>query len=153
MNKKSIILGIIIILVTCFLTTGCIFYNLLSSTDFKDHFSAIGYEVSDTETTTFEYDNHLVAKKDDVPFKIEYYNFVDDIAAQKAYKVMKEDLPNLITTNSKDQETTGNIMAKYVCVSDNEYIVISRVKNTIIFINGTNDYSSEIDNILTDIKY
>ena len=46
MNKKSILLGILI-LITVFLTTGCIFYNLLDSKDFKDQFTAIGYTINE----------------------------------------------------------------------------------------------------------
>lgn len=153
MNKKTVLLGILIIIVTCFLTTGCIFYNLLNSKDFSDYFAALGYEISDSVETTYEYENNLVATKGDVPFKIEYYSFDDEVEAKKAYKKMKEKLPYLITSNSKDNELTSNVMSKYICKSDNEYIIISRVKNTIIFINGTQEYSSEIDNLLTDIRY
>lgn len=154
MKNKSAIFGLIIIALVCVLTTGCLFYNLVDSEEFKNHFGAVGYTVSNTETPKYDTaKTYLVAEKSDVPFKIEYYEFSSDVEAQKVYKKYKEDIPNYITTDSKNTESTSNVLSKIVAVSTDEYIVISRVKNTLIFIAGTNDYATEIDKLLTDIKY
>ena len=150
-NKKNILLGVLILLVVC-LTTGC-FYNLVDSKTFKEHFSAIGYTVSDTEEAKYETDKYLVATKEDVPYKIEYYEFKDEIEAKKVYKNYKDSIIDYITSTSDNKETTGAVFTKTVAVSEKEYIVISRVKNTLIFIAGTNDYSKEINKVLEDIKY
>ena len=151
-SKHSIIIGIIIVIGVCILATGCGFKSI-SASEFKDHFGALGYTVSETEKGLYESNSYRVATKDDVPFKIEYYEFANETDAKKVYKNYKDDLPNYITTNSKDTETKGAVITKYVAVSDNEYIVISRVKKTLIFIAGTNEYSKEIDKLLEDIGY
>ena len=44
-NNKSIILGILIIILVCIITVGCGFYNLLKPKDFKEHFGALGYTI------------------------------------------------------------------------------------------------------------
>ena len=153
MNKKSIIAGVLIVLVVS-LVTGCNFGpKPLNNTDFKEHFGALGYTISDTETGRYESDKYLVATKEDVPYKIEYYEFKEEVDAKKAYKNYKDSISEFITSDSKNQETTGAVFSKIVAVSTNEYIIISRVKNTLIFINGTKDYSTDIDKLLTDIKY
>ena len=152
-NNKSIILGILIIILVCIITVGCGFYNLLKPKDFKEHFGALGYTISDTETPKYETDTYLVASKDDVPFKIEYYEFKDDNEAKKIYNEYYDHIADYLTSDSNNKETTGAVLSKTVAVSDNEYIIISRVKNTIIFIAGTKDYKDEIDNLLEDIKY
>ena len=152
MNKKSIILGIAIIVVVI-LATGCGFYNLLKPEDFKNEFTAVGYTISDSEESEYEADSYLVATKSDVPFKIEYYSFKNEVEAKKVYEKYKKNIVKYITTDSKNKETTGAVFSKTVAVSTNEYIVISRVKNTLIFIAGTNDYSKEIDKLLENIKY
>lgn len=152
MNKKSVLLGVLIVVVTC-LTTGCIFYNYVDPTEFKEQFSARGYTVEKIDKADYEAEYISKATKEDVPYEIIYYEFATDADAKKAYKSYKDSLPNLITSDSKDTETTGNVISKYICKSDNEYIVISRVKNSLIFINTTLDYQSEIDEILEDIEY
>lgn len=152
MKNKSVLFGILIIVLVSF-ATGCVFYNLVDSAEFKNHFGALGYAVSDTEEGKYEADTYLVATKEDVPFKIEYYEFKDDTEAQKVYKKYKDNIVEYITTDSKNEETKGAVFTKTIAVSENEYIVISRVKNTLIFIAGTNDYAKEIDKLLEDIKY
>ena len=146
-NNKSIILGIALIIIVCIITVGCGFYNLLDAKDFKEHFGALGYTISDSETPKYEADTYLVATKEDVPYKIEYYEFEDELAAKKVYKKYFDSISDYITTDSKNKETTGAVLSKTVAVSDNEYI------NTLIFIASTKDYKSEIDNLLEDIKY
>lgn len=152
-KDKSIILGILIIIVVVLLTGCSLFYNLVESNDFKEHFGALGYTISDTETGSYESKNYLVATKEDIPFKIEYYEFETEVDAKKAYKNYKDNIGNYITTDSKDKETTGAVFSKTVAVSEKEYIVISRVKNTLIFIAGLNEYDDEINKLLDDIKY
>lgn len=152
-NNKSIILGIALIIIVCIITVGCGFYNLLNAKDFKEHFGALGYTISDSETPKYETDTYLVATKEDMPFKIEYYEFKEEIDAKKIYKKYKDSISDYITSDSKNTESTSAVLSKIVAASDNEYIVISRVKNTLIFIAGTKDYKSEIDNLLEEIKY
>ena len=152
-NNKSVILGIIIIIIVCIITVGCGFYNALKAKDFKEHFGALGYTISNKVTPKYDSDTYLVASKDDVPFSIEYYEFKDESEAKKIYKKYKDSISDYITSDSNNKETTGAVISKIVAVSDNEYIVISRVKNTLIFIAGTKDYKSEIDNLLEEIKY
>lgn len=153
MKNKSVLLGILIIVVVIFLT-GCGFYNLVDSEEFNNHFGALGYTISNKEEP--KYDNeatYLVATKSDVPYKIEYYEFENEVEAKKVYVKYSDSIADYITSDSKNKETTGAVFAKLVAVSEKEYIIISRVKNTIIFIAGTNDYANEIDTLLEEIKY
>lgn len=152
MKNKSVILGILIIVVVS-LATGCGFYNLLETQEFKEHFGALGYTTTDSEEGLYESKTYVVATKEDVPFKIEYYEFEDDVEAKKVYKKYEDSIADYITTDSKNLRTTGSVFTKFEAQSENEYIVISRVKNTLIFIAGTVDYKTEINNLLDDIKY
>lgn len=153
MKNKSVILGIIIIVVVCLVTTGCMFYNLLDTQEFKDHFGALGYTVTDSDEGLYESNSYVVATKEDVPYKIEYYEFEDEISTKKAYEKQIDAIANYITSDSENKRTDGAVFSKTVAVSEKEYIIISRVKNTMIFIAGTKEYQQEIDNFLEDIKY
>ena len=152
MKNKSVILGVLIIVIVS-LATGCVFYNLLDTEEFKEYFGAIGYTTSENEEALYESKTYVVATKDDVPYKIEYYEFEEEIDAKKIYKKYKDSISDYITTDSENLETTGAVFAKTVAESQDEYIVISRVKNTLIFIVGTQEHQEEIDTILEDIRY
>lgn len=151
-SKKSIILGIVLFIVVLLLT-GCMFYNLLKTNDFKEHFGALGYTIESATSEEFKPDSYLVASKEDVPYKIEYYEFNNEIDAKKAYEKYKKNIVKYITTDSKNKETTGAVFSKTVVNSTDEHLIISRVKNTLIFIAGTQDYAKEIDTLVEDIKY
>lgn len=153
MNKKSIIFGIIILVIVIF-TTGCVFYNVLKVDDFKNHFTALGYKISDTETPKFDNaKTYLVATKEDVPFRVEYYYFETEVAAKKTYEKFKKAISDYITSDSENTEKSGAVFSKTVANSEKEYLVISRVKNTLIFIAGTQDYKTEINNLVEEVKY
>ncbi len=152
MNRKSVALGIIIILIVI-LATGCGFYNLLKPEDFKKEFSDAGFTISENEESEYESDSYLVARKSEVPYEILYYSFKNEVEAKKVYEKYKKNIVKYITTDSQNKETTGAVFSKVVAISDKEYIIISRVKETLIFVAGTNEYAKQIDTLLEDIKY
>ena len=152
MKNKSVLFGILIIVIVS-ISTGCVFYNLLDTQEFKEHFGALGYSTTEDVESLYESKNYVVATKEDVPYKIEFYEFEDEVEARKIYKKYKDNISDYITSDSKNKETTGAVFAKTIAKSENEYIVISRVKNSLIFIVTTNDYQKEVDSLLEDIKY
>ena len=152
MKNKSVLFGILIIVIVS-ISTGCVFYNLLDTQEFKEHFGALGYSTTEDVESLYESKNYVVATKEDVPYKIEFYEFEDEVEAKKIYKKYKDNISDYITSDSKNKETTGAVFAKTIAKSENEYIVISRVKNSLIFIVTTNDYQKEVDSLLEDIKY
>ena len=153
MKNKSVILGIAIIVVVCFITAGCGLYNLLDTEEFKDYFGALGYTTNENAEGLYESKSYVVASKSDTEFNIEYYEFEEEVDAKKIYKKYKDNIVKYITSDSKNLETTGFAFSKTVAESQNEYIVISRVKNSLIFIEGTVEYKEEIDSLLKEIKY
>lgn len=152
MKNKSVLLGIILLVVGV-LATGCM-YSSLSSKDFKEHFGALGYTISETEKPLYDTGtSYIVATKADVPFKVEYYEFDEEIEAKKVYEKYKDNIKDYITSTSKNNETYGALFAKTVAVSDNEYVVISRVRSTIIFIATTKDYTNTVNDLLEEVGY
>ena len=153
MKNKSVLVGLVGIVLICVITTGCIFYNVLNASEFKEHFEDLGFTISDSEEGKYESETYYVASSEDKTYKVEYYAFDTEVNAKKAYQNFKENIASYITSTSQNHETSGAVFTKIVAKSDNEYIVISRVKNTLIFIAGTNDVSDDIDKILEDIRY
>ncbi len=144
---------VILVLVISLLTVGCSFFKMIDSKEFGEHFEALGYKIDNSAEALYDAKTYLVATKEDVPYKIEYYEFENDVDAKKVYKNYYDRIADYITSTSKNQEQSGNLMNKTVAVSEKEYIVISRVRESLIFIAGTNDYANEINDLLTDIGY
>ena len=152
MKNKSMIIGILMIVVVCLITTGC-FYKTLNKEEFSEHFTALGYTINDKAEAKYEAPTYLVASKNDVPYKFEYYEFDTEVDAKKVYEKYKKSIGDYITTDSKNEERSNVAFSKTTAVSDNEYIIISRVKKTLIFIATTKEYQSEVDKVLEEIKY
>ena len=155
-QNRSIMLGIIIIIIVIIASTGCAFYKSLNADDFKNQFAAIGYTIDkdqEAEYSDYKITSYQEASKEDMPFKVIYYEFENEIEAQKVYQKYKTNLANYLTTSSKNTETTGAVFTKMVATSEGEYIVISRIKNTLIFVPGLKDYKSTIDEMLVNIGY
>ena len=159
MKNKKVILGIVlvgvILSVIGILLIGSM-YSSLSAKDFKEHFGALGYTVSDKETPEFDTGtSYQVATKEDVPYKFVYYEFDDEVEAKIVYEKYKEanNIRKYITSESKNNETYGALFAKTVVKSENEYIVISRVRKTVVFVATTKEYTNEVDAILEEIGY
>ncbi len=153
MKNKSIIVGLVGVLLICLITTGCLFRKPLDKDEFKSHFEDLKYSVIEGDNARYEAEAYYIARKEDVAFEVEYYNFKNETEAKKAYQDYKSNITDFITAKAENNETTGSTFSKIVTESENEYIVVSRVKNTIIFILGTPENSEDIDTILKDIKY
>ncbi len=151
-EKLSILIGILIIVGVCLFTAGCGFKSI-DTEEFKNHFSALGFTISENEEAPYESKTYVVASKEDLPFKIEYYEFEKDTDAKKVFKNYNDNITKYITSDSKNSKTQGTQMQKNVSVSDNEYLVFSRVKKTLIIIIGTKEYSEEIDKYVEEIGY
>ena len=151
-SKKSIIIGILIILIVSF-ATGCGFKSALSTDEFKEHMGALGYTINDTKEGGYESKSYVVASKSDLPYEIEYYEFEEEIDAKKTFKKCEDNLATYLTSSSENLKTTSALFSRFTAKSEKEYIVFVRVKNTVIFIAGTNEYQEEIDSLLEEINY
>ncbi len=152
MNKKSVIVGFIGIIIICLVTTGCLFYNVLDSDDFKKNFQDLGYTITDNNEPKYDADTSLVASKGD-SYNIEYYEFKNETEAKIAYQNYKKNISSYITADAQNNETTGAVFSKMLTESPNEFIAVSRVKNTLIFIKSTPNEKNNIINLLKDIRY
>lgn len=145
MQNKSILLGIFIFIIVIIITTGCTNHKALSKTDFQKQFGALGYTVSEEE-------NHLSATKEDIPGKFEYYEYDDENSAIKEYNAFKKkNFEYLKDENTKEEK--GHDFSKDIIKSDDTYLIISRVKNTIITLKTSVDYENIVNKVLQDINY
>ena len=154
-NKKLIfiLIGIVLVGVAAIFLMFKLFDNSMTPEEFKNHLAALGYEVTEQTSPVDNTLTYMVATKSDVTYNVEYFDFKNEVEAKKYYKSLKKNLINYITSTTQDSETNGNIFSKQISISETDYVVISRIKKTLIFIDGTSDFQSDIESLLKKLKY
>jgi len=128
----------------------------ISASEFRNKMSQKGLEITDANSQFAQYSfikQVYIAGNKSESYQIEFYEFDNESYATGFYN----------NNASKFQETKGNVAAetnfsgknyaKYTLSSNNQYMVISRVNNTVIYIDADSSYKNEIENILKEIDY
>ncbi len=134
--------------------TGCApKKNKLDPEAFKTAMKEEGFNVKDASSEMI-YDYivqiYLAAGTN---YNIEYYNIRNNDFAAGFYKNNVEAIEKLNYDDEKATIDEDSNYAKYTIILDNKYKVVSRVDNTVIFINAPSRYKEDIDIILNKIGY
>lgn len=146
MKYKGIITGIFLITIAIVLI-GFFSFKALNPKEFYSLFNSFGYLVENKIDKDYSSNNHLIAMKDDLPFNVEYYSFDDEIDAKNTYEKIKKS----IRINKK--ETVSSLASKLIAESNNKYIVVSRIRNTIMYVLGDEEHKEQINSIFKNINY
>ena len=163
--KKSIKV-LIIALVVFALLMGiafiALFVNLnkektaITSSEFKNAMEAKGYYVSDALSQFSEYNyvtSAYVAIDNTYSYKIEFYTLSDESYATLFYDNNKTIFENSASNASAKTDVTLKNSAKYTLSSNNKYMVVSRIANTVIFVNVDSQYKDTIQKLLKEFDY
>lgn len=137
-----------------FLITGCINKKSISSNEFKNIMKEKGYSIYDATSQFSDYDYVLkayLALKSD--HQIEFYELSDIDNAKSFYKRNKS-----IFEDSKEDiysqynNSIGN-HSKYTLKTGGKYKVVSRIDNTVIYLNVDEKYKDSVKDILEYLGY
>lgn len=141
------------LIIICFIATGCIIKKPITGEAFKKQFAALGYEVIEDQDANYRSNKFMKATKEDVPFEVLFYEFDSEIDSKKTYEKYKSNIINYVTSNTTNTETTSAVFSKMVVESQKEYIIISRIKNTLVFVNSSIDFKDEVLSVIKNIHY
>ena len=163
--KKSIKV-LIIVLVLFALLIGIAFVTLfvnlnkektaITSSEFKNTMESKGYYVSDAISQFSEYNyvtSAYLAVDSSNRYKIEFYTLSDENYATMFYNNNKAIFENSAGNASAKTDVTLKNSAKYTLSSNNKYMVVSRVANTVIFVNVDSQYKDAIQKLLKEFDY
>ena len=91
------------------------------------------------------------ATTQDGRYTIEYYSFDSEMSAQAFYAQKQVELTS--TGAQASTELNSGNYSKYAQNFKGKYSVISRVSNTVVYVNANSDYSQEVKELLKDIGY
>lgn len=135
-----------------FILSGCGSKKPISLEEFTKKLTDKGYEITQiTNINTNSINNLIIAKKDDHQF--EFCIAKDDDNAVYFYNQNKtefEKYKGSVTTSSS--KNIGNV-SKYTLTSNGKYRVVSRIGNTVLFLESPIEYKDEIEKILKEIGY
>lgn len=167
--KKSTILIIISICTIFFLVAACIIGGIIFSIssiftprepitvmEFKTIMQSKGYNVYDAKNEFLYHayiKNVYMAEAKDSSYKIEFYEFFDKEHADLFFKNRKSSIEDLKSKSLSQHTVNINNFSKYALELEEKYIVISRIDNTIIYVDTNAMNKENIKNILDEIGY
>lgn len=166
MNKKGwIILAIIlVIIIGSIVGVTALIINLANKT--KDPITATKFEsimeekqfsIINSKTQFEEYDyikDSMIAMQNDGDYQIEFYVMDDTSNAAAFFKSNKSIFENKASDSSKSRiSTTFKNGETFKLNSNGKYMAVSRIDNTVVYVNVDSEYKDSVDDILKDLGY
>ena len=159
--KKPVIITIIAVVIAVAIV-GVIFINLnkektsITASDFYTIMSQKGYNVQDANSQFSDYNYikqvYLAASKD-YSYQIEFYELLDDSYATSFYNNNKSIFESSKGNVSAETSVGLKNYSKYTLSSNGKYMVVSRIDNTVIYVNVEDNYKDTVKSILDELGY
>ena len=159
--KKSVII-IVVIAVTLIAVIGVVFINLnkekisITASDFKNSMEQKGYAITDANSQFSQYDyvkQVYIASSNDYSFQIEFYELSDENYAMNFYNNNKSKFETSKGNASAETSASLKNYSKYTLSSNGKYMVVSRIDNTVIYVNVNDNYKDTVKDILKELGY
>ena len=156
------ILAFVSVLVIAGVIVGAVIINKnlnkqpITSGDFKDIMEDKDFEIMDVLYQVEDYgyvEKAYIALEEDYDYQIEFYKLDDEDDAIKFYNINKgifEDSKGSASLETK--KSMGN-NSKYTLKTNDEYKVVSRIEDTVIYADVDDKYEDEVKEILKEIGY
>lgn len=152
-KRLRIILQLIVL---SFIFTACTNQKTITSEEFKKILEKMKYNVIDIKEQYADYDSiksAQVAINKDQNYQIEFYTLTDEKEAIAFFKENKKIFETSKSNNAKETSKELRKKSKYILNTNGKYKVISRIKNTVIYVNTDESFQKVTDKILDTIKY
>lgn len=156
MKKITAIALVMVILCSMLCTVGCKPKVSITAEDFKTAMEAKGFTVADASAQFAEYDEITkvyVAVSGNGKYQIEFYETSTDDAAARLFagnKTIFEQSAGNASANSSVSTPTYN---NYKLTSNGSYKVLSRINNTMIYIDAPAEFKDDIKTVLEGLGY
>ena len=150
-KKIGLVLTVICITV---LLTGCESKSKLSPDKFVDKMNEKGFEITNVMNRyrgNDDINNAVVAIKSN--YKIEYFQFIDNEKASYFYENKKSAFSNYDYGTSNKSEVNINNYNKYDLTVNGRYRLISRIDNTVIYLDVEEMYKQDVSSIIEELGY
>ena len=163
MKKFFIILFVIIVIIVIIgIAVGTLFFVLNKEKEpiTKDQFSTkmqdMGFTITDASDQMADYSyvkSATLAIDGNRTYQIEFYELSDETYATAFYNNNKSIFESTKSGASTESNINGKNYSKYTLTSNGKYMVVSRVANTVAFVNVSSDLKDNVNTILKELGY
>ena len=156
--KKIKKIFLILLLIPCvFMLSGCLKQKSITADQFKNIMAKNGYEVVES---TDQYKDIMKVKKSyialykDRKFQFELIEFDTIEEAIRIYDINKQKFEDKKTTTAyKYVNIDGKNYSKYRCISGGKYMALTRINNTLMYVDINQEYEKEVNNAIKKFGY
>ena len=159
--KKPLIIVLTIVLVIAIIF-GVIFVALnkekksITANEFKTIMQEKGYIIQDATNQFSDYsyvEQVYLAVSSDYKYQIEFYVLSDESYATGFYNNNKNIFEASKGNTSSETSASLKNSSKYTLSANNKYSVVSRIDNTLIYLNVDSNYKDTVKDILDELGY
>jgi len=128
----------------------------ITVSDFKDIMEEKDFEIMDIKEQFEAYDyieKAYIALKEDYDYQIEFYRLDEEEDAINFYETNKEKFEDSKGTSEIETKVSMGNNSKYTLKTNGEYKVVSRIENTVLYVDVDDKYEDEVKEILKEIGY
>ncbi len=136
--------------------TGCKEKTSINAEGFKSAMEAKGFAVADA-SEQFADVNEItcvyIALLGEGDHQIEFYELDSDDSARRLFAGNKNIFEQSITGNHAESSVSLANYDKYTLTNNGAFMLLSRIDNTLVYVNSPSEYKDEINSILKEIGY
>lgn len=128
----------------------------ITASQFKTIMEQKNYMITDASSQFSQYsyvDQVYIAGDNNYGYQIEFYELSDESNAISFYNNNASNFQARKGNSSTETNVNGKNFSKYTLSSGGNYMVVSRIDNTVIYIDVDSNYKDEVKNILDEIGY
>ena len=145
---------IIIIVLSLILLTSCT-KTEISSSEFVEVATFNGYIITSSMDGYEKYDyinNVIYAINRENAYFIQFIEIMDDDYAKKFFDINKQEIEKNKTNNSYVKKINKSDYGLYHIENDDDYQLVMRIRNNIIYIDAPINYINEIEEFLNELN-
>lgn len=145
---------LILLMTIMFIFTGCKSKEI-DSDNFKTYMEKQGFKIYDLSK---QYSADLVssaimASNEEKGYEIEFLIFKSDDYAKNSFQINRTNFRDLKGEKDEENSVSEEEISKYYLITKDTYYLLSRKKNTLIYVTCDGSYKNDVDKILKDLGY
>lgn len=151
MREFKAVLSAFMCLAVLVLFTGCKDKTVITIDDFKSKMEDKGYVTTVGDDSSSDLYTYCEAAKDE-DYSVVFFDFKELEEAKKAFDEAKSSVDEASVKIGAVSVSAANY-SKYSLTADGEYIVLTRVEKTMLWVQADKQYKSEIKDIIDELGY
>ena len=158
-SKVKIVILVVVIVILIGILALIITYARLnkekesiSALEFKEKMTDMGFVVRDATTAYPELAEHIYLA-DNGFFTVEFYDAEDEAGARYIYNTLEGNLESAKDGSYDETTVTFKNYSKRVLSADDKYFVISRIDDTVVYVEENSKHKSDIKDVLEQLGY